>query len=536
MRLIGWTGLGFALAAILLCAALAWITAAAWNAERAERVRLALWRIDSTLTPFLAGENARSDLTFSRDAGDAGATIAANPLVRLYFQIDAAGRVTRFPATGATEDHLPGDPRELRRALAQAAASAVDLPPPSDPYAMPEPVRDREDEFARRNQVVMQNANLLQQSPLAARPPGSAGPFVPVWVEGNLFLARRLGAPDLEVVQACWLDWPRIQEVLRSQSEDLLPGARWVAVEPVDEGSAARRLASLPVRVELPTGPWWGWAAESPFAWSLILAWALAVLALAALGALLFGALALSERRATFVSAVTHELRTPITTLRMYAEMLAAGMVVGEEKQRDYLETMRAEADRLGHLVENVLAYARIEHGRGTSGTAGVAKETSSLMERLQCVLPRLVARCQASGKRLEVTVADAAASVPIAVDPIGFEQILFNLVDNACKYGADDRIRAVQLSAKQAGNRVEILVRDHGPGLSAGARRALFRPFSKSDQAAAESAPGVGLGLALCRRLARAMGGELNLDPAATPGATFCLTLPRASPDSANV
>ncbi len=72
----------------------------------------------------------------------------------------------------------------------------------------------------------------------------------------------------------------------------------------------------------------------------------------------------LSERRRIFVSAVTHELRTPLTTFRLYTDMLADGMVSGEEKRRSYLERLRGEAQRLSHLVENVLFYARLESGR----------------------------------------------------------------------------------------------------------------------------------------------------------------------------
>ena len=89
---------------------------------------------------------------------------------------------------------------------------------------------------------------------------------------------------------------------------------------------------------------------------------------------------ALSERRGAFVSAVTHELRTPLTTFRMYAEMLAEGMVPSPEARQKYLETLRREADRLAHLVENVLQYARLERGRPggrrENVTAGVAAGT----------------------------------------------------------------------------------------------------------------------------------------------------------------
>ena len=87
-----------------------------------------------------------------------------------------------------------------------------------------------------------------------------------------------------------------------------------------------------------------------------------------AIGLVLGGALSLSERRGTFVSAVTHELRTPLTTFRLYTEMLDEGMVASGESQRNYMKTLRSEADRLGHLVENVLSFARLERGRATDG------------------------------------------------------------------------------------------------------------------------------------------------------------------------
>ena len=102
-------------------------------------------------------------------------------------------------------------------------------------------------------------------------------------------------------------------------------------------------------------------------------------------------------------------------------------------------------------------------------------------------------------------------------------EQILFNLVDNACKYGAE----TVEVSVPACGGGIELRVRDHGPGISGAFRRKLFQPFSKSDREAADSAPGVGLGLSLCRGLARSLGGDLAPDGSVSDGACFVLTLP---------
>ena len=143
--------------------------------------------------------------------------------------------------------------------------------------------------------------------------------------------------------------------------------------------------------------------AWSPVRLSLLIAWACLALAAAAVALVLHGALALSERRGTFVSAVTHELRTPLTTFRLYTEMLDEGMVAGPDSQRSYLRTLRAEADRLGHLVENVLSFARLERGRAADGREVVAP--AALLDRL---VPRLALRAQQAGMELVVGPVDS--------------------------------------------------------------------------------------------------------------------------------
>jgi signal transduction histidine kinase len=263
----------------------------------------------------------------------------------------------------------------------------------------------------------------------------------------------------------------------------------------------------------------------SPVRASLAAAWACGLVAAAAVAALLAGVLALSERRAAFVSAVTHELRTPLTTFRMYAEMLAGGMVRDEDQRRHYLETLRREADRLSHLVENVLAYARLERGRHAGRIEEVTVE--ALIER---AAGRLRERAELAGLRLEVAVDESAQSRRARADSAAVEQILFNLVDNASKYARPPGEGGViHLEAALDEDMVLLRVRDHGPGISRRDERRLFRPFSKSAREAAHSAPGVGLGLALSRRLARELGGDLRLERQAAGGASFVLVLPAA-------
>jgi len=281
-----------------------------------------------------------------------------------------------------------------------------------------------------------------------------------------------------------------------------------------------RLLATLPVR--LVPGPVLAEAEEglSPLRLSLIVAWLCVVLAGVAVAVLLWGTVALSERRAAFVSAVTHELRTPLTTFRMYSEMLAGGMVTDEGKRLRYLDTLRRESERLMHLVENVLSYARLERGRARGRT-----ETVALADLVSRIGPRLAERAEQAGFQF---VAENGGAATVRADPSAVEQILFNLVDNACKYAAGAADKRIHLVAEAAGGRGVLKVCDHGPGISARDARRLFRPFSKSARDAANSAPGVGLGLALSRRLARDMGGDLVLIPRPGDGACFALSLPQ--------
>jgi signal transduction histidine kinase len=106
-------------------------------------------------------------------------------------------------------------------------------------------------------------------------------------------------------------------------------------------------------------------------------------------------------------------------------------------------------------------------------------------------------------------------------------EQILFNLVDNAAKYARDAVDRRIHVEASRSGRCVQFVVRDHGPGIDAKPWSRRMRPFRKSAQESAESAPGVGLGLALCRRLARQLGGRLEISSANGGGANVALILP---------
>jgi K+-sensing histidine kinase KdpD len=207
----------------------------------------------------------------------------------------------------------------------------------------------------------------------------------------------------------------------------------------------------------------------------------------------------------------------------MYSEMLAENMVQDEDRKRHYLNTLCSEANRLSHLVENVLAYARLERGSARSRI-----ESLSLSQLIERVKPRLAQRAEQAEMRLQVDGSEEALRSVVHVDVAAVEQILFNLVDNACKYAAPSaNEKTIHLEAAPDSKFAMLRVRDHGQGISDEGARRLFKPFSKSAHEAAHTAPGVGLGLALCRRLSRSMGGDLRLDRLVTNGACFVLSLP---------
>ena len=343
-----------------------------------------------------------------------------------------------------------------------------------------------------------------------------------LWLGDRLVLARRVQIGEETVIQGCWLDWPALEQRLKLEVADLLPQVQLVPLSSAEPIKLSRVLAAIPAQVAaapVAAEP----AAWSPIRVSLLVAWSCLLLSAVAGAVMLQSVITLSERRAAFVSAVTHELRTPLTTFRMYAEMLAEGMVPDAQQRQKYLHTLRVEADRLSHLVENVLQYARLERSRSDR-----RREPVTLSALVDHCRSRLVERAEQAEMKLLVECAPEELETTIATDQSAVEQILFNLVDNACKYagGAADRRLHLQLAA--GARRVTITVRDHGPGIAAPGRRKLFQPFSKSVHEAANSAPGVGLGLALCRRLAIDLGGQLELVSPADGGAAFVLTLPR--------
>jgi len=563
---------GFTLVAgaAVLAGALVWIsrttlrletaeTEARRLAAREEKARLALWRLDSALTAIVGRENARPAERFVAPAG----TAEPDPFAHRRFEAEPAG-------TGPVPVGLLAS--ALEHAPTVPTSPPVTAPPPAPQQKEAEALQNRLNtaEFAQRAQNANQQLSFVPQAtaqtppePAAEKKPEpppaptleppaeaktDAAPalklkpirkpkpstvettFQPAWIDGQLYLVRRVRQDGKARLQTLWIDWPALRGNLLGQIRDLLPGADLLPVTAGETADPGRRLALLPVRLEpgsLPPPP-------SPPGWTparLTLAAGSGAIAIAglAVAALLLGSLRQSQRRADFVSAVTHELRTPLTTVRMYSEMLAEGMVP-PAGQADYVATLHAEAERLGHLVENVLAYSRLE--QSPQGSRSERIETLGINQLLEGMAQRLGERASRDGFTLVVHPSgDGDGDPQVKADPAALERILFNWVDNACKYAAAAADRRLEIRPLPRGRFIVLRLADHGPGVPPEARRRIFRPFHKSADRAAASAPGVGLGLALSRRLARSLGGDLRLaDGQPGTGAAFELLLPISS------
>ncbi len=339
-----------------------------------------------------------------------------------------------------------------------------------------------------------------------------------VWIDDQLAVVR--SRPDEQGgLEGVWIDWESLHRSLLGDIDDLLPAA---VIRPAEQGEdldPEYALAALPATI-VPGTAWQPDRSWSPTHTALMLSWA-ALLVSAAIAAIALNRLvALSERRAAFVSAVTHELRTPLTTFRLYSDLLAREMVADPEDRKSYLETLRREADRLTHLVENVLRYSRLE--RTSKPTE---RETVIVSDWIERIRPRLASRLGEANLVLEV---QQAGDGQWTTDPPAMEQVLFNLADNAAKYavGADDH--RVHLRVDVGASEVELVVSDHGDGVPLTLRDSMFQPFSKSAQRAAETAAGVGLGLALVKRTVIALGGQINYQQSLSGGAEFRVQVPR--------
>jgi len=225
-----------------------------------------------------------------------------------------------------------------------------------------------------------------------------------------------------------------------------------------------------------------------------------------------------ARQKTSFVSNVSHELKTPLTTIRMYAELLGEGRITDSDKQRRYLQTIIKESQRLTRLVGNVLDFSRLEQGRRQ-----YRHDPLDLAELLQQLLDGQQVRLNEVGLVLDWDC--PTQPQPLQSDRDALEQIVLNLLDNAIKYAAEGERLQVRLIPQDKTMLVQI--RDFGPGIPTAHRQRIFEKFHRVDESLTARSQGSGLGLSIARQLAEGLGGTLSHVVPADGGSCFELRLP---------
>ena len=229
--------------------------------------------------------------------------------------------------------------------------------------------------------------------------------------------------------------------------------------------------------------------------------------------------LAVARLQADFVSAVSHEFRSPLTTLRSMSEMLERGRVPSEERKQRYYGLMARETERLHRLVEDLLDFGRMEAG---------AKQYDMRPTDVSTLVTQAVAEfCEekaASG--FDIEIRDMAAGTVLG-DADALRRAMRNLLENAVKYSADSR--KVNVDVRIEHGHVCISVQDYGMGISPADLKRIFHKFERGTAAKASSIQGTGLGLAMVHGILRAHGGSVRVESEENRGSTFTMLLPCA-------
>jgi signal transduction histidine kinase len=238
----------------------------------------------------------------------------------------------------------------------------------------------------------------------------------------------------------------------------------------------------------------------------------------------------LARLKSDFVSTVSHELKTPLTSIRMFAEMLEHGVARDDtEKMARYQRVIVQESQRLGHLIANLLDYAQIE--KGTRRYTPSRQEIGQLARHAVSTFESL-RHPEGVRNQIEVTVSPEAAHAEVEVDRDVVVQALLNLLANAAKYGGTEH--PIEVGVDADATSAWIAVRDHGPGIPPAEQARIFREFYRAPEAYRSNVEGTGLGLALVKRHIEALGGTVEVESAVGQGATFTIRLARTGQEAA--
>jgi signal transduction histidine kinase len=225
-----------------------------------------------------------------------------------------------------------------------------------------------------------------------------------------------------------------------------------------------------------------------------------------------------AQQKTSFVAGVSHELKTPLTSICLYAELLSEGRIKDTDKKERYLQVIVDEGRRLTRLVNNLLDFSRLEQGR-----MKYSIEELNLTEHLTEFIEANRLRIQEAGLKIDYMIPEEAVLVEVDRDAI--DQALLNLVDNVIKYAFEGG--ELRVEVEQVKTSVEIRILDRGPGVPKAHREAIFEKFHRVDDSLTSRGPGSGLGLSIARRIMRDLKGDLLYKERDHGGSCFILVIP---------
>ena len=227
----------------------------------------------------------------------------------------------------------------------------------------------------------------------------------------------------------------------------------------------------------------------------------------------------LSERRSQFVSSVTHELKTPLTNIRMYVEMLEQGVARDPEREQEYFRILDSEGGRLSRLINNVLEMSKLEKRQRR-----VDLQTGTFDEVIEEVGTVMQQKLKQEGFTLNMAHGQVQ---PFKYDREAMVQVLINLMENSLKFGKGLSERCITIRTQQTDGWIKVMVSDTGPGIPRHALKKIFGDFYRVDNELTRTTRGTGIGLALVKKLITLMGGRVTAANNADSGCTITISLP---------
>ena len=227
----------------------------------------------------------------------------------------------------------------------------------------------------------------------------------------------------------------------------------------------------------------------------------------------------MAARKTDFVGNVSHELKTPLTSIRMFSELLGGAESQEPGKSRQYAEVIERESGRLARLIDRLLDFSKLDRGEMRLNPApldlgGLARE----------IVGDFKGQGEAAGMKVELSIPDGGGP-QVSGDRDALAQVLLNLLGNAVKYAASGGVVSVEVAAGP--DRATLSVVDRGPGVPRAHQRRIFERFYRVDDSIASGVDGSGIGLALCRHIAARHGGSIRYETRKGGGSVFTLELP---------